>query len=457
MTHAFDLDAFVNDHDRPLHLVRRVLSVAALPDGVFFHCETRQFQRSYRDRYGTLVEVAEDTGAGLAATVAITFASSAVMRFRMSAGSFLDNIPANKTPMLVDDYAPDVLAFEMIETDDAISLKTADLRVTIYRDPWRMTVRNASGKLLFDTVPAAVFQHPPTGMSGIGIENANITDAWPWFFRDIYPLGFVHDAETGLTQTFETNRMRHDEHFYGFGEKFGSVDKRGQMINLWHENATGNTRTNSYKNVPFFLSSRGYGLYINSAYPIRYHMGDRHHTHYSLHLQHNLLDYFLIAGDSYKEILPRYTALTGTPGLPPKWSFGLWMSRMSYDNQPQVEEVAEKMREYDIPCDVIHIDTDWFAEPWVNDLTFSTERFPDPAGMVAKLREMGFRVTLWQIPYIAQESVFYAEGVENGYFALSQDGTPRHIQGFFGEAAVIDYSNPRAVAWMQSKFEPLFE
>ncbi|PJF24297.1 MAG: alpha-xylosidase, partial [Phototrophicales bacterium] len=130
---------------------------------------------------------------------------------------------------------------------------------------------------------------------------------------------------------------------------------------------------------------------------------------------------------------------------------------MSYREQSEVEAVAQEMRENDVPCDVIHIDTDWFATPWVNDLTFSPERFPDPRGMIARVREKGFRITLWQIPYIATESVFYAEGVEKGYFAQRDDGTPWLIDGFFGKAAVVDYSNPDAVRWMQSKFDALFE
>ena len=456
MTHPFDLDAFVDDHSRPLQLVHRVISVSWLPDGVLLRCETTAVQREYRDRYGTLVEVASVVGAGLPVTIAVTFAAAHTMRFRMAVGEH-DAIPTNHTPMLADNYAPAKVAFDLAEMDEKTTLKTDELTITLEHDPWRMTVHDAGGYRLFDTVPAEVFQHPPTGMSGIGIDGVSLMDAWPWFFRGLYPLGFVQDEATGLTQTFETNRMHHTEHLYGFGEKFSDLDKRGQMINLWHENATGNTRPNSYKNVPFFMSSRGYGMFINSPYPIRYHLGDRHHTHYSLHLQHYLLDYFLVAGETYKDVLPRYTDLTGKPTLPPLWSFGLWMSRMSYDNQSQVEDVAVGLRARDIPCDVIHIDTDWFASPWVNDLTFSKERFPDPAAMVAKLREDGLRVTLWQIPYIAPESTFYNEGVENGYFAKDQDGSIRHIQGFFGEAAVMDYSNPTAVAWMQSKLEPLFD
>jgi alpha-D-xyloside xylohydrolase len=258
-------------------------------------------------------------------------------------------------------------------------------------------------------------------------------------------------------QTFDTAELYYDEHFYGFGEKFSDLDKRGQSINLWQANATGNTRLASYKNVPFFMSSRGYGMFMNTSYPIQHHLGDMIHTRHSFHVQSGLLDYYFIYGPTLKEILPRYTHITGKPGLPPLWSFGLWMSRMSYREQMQVETVAEQMRAHDIPCDVIHIDTDWFKDPWVNDLEFSEERFPDPSAMIARLREQGFRLTLWQIPYIGTDSKFFAEGAEKGYFARKPDGTPRLIAGFFGQAAVIDYSNPETVAWYTGHMKRLFD
>jgi alpha-D-xyloside xylohydrolase len=451
MSLPFDLDAFVTDYSRPLQLVQAVQSFAVDPSGVTIRANTTQFNRRYRDRYGTLVEIGVPGDAGESVTIRIEFVTDALLRLRMMPG---DALPDNHTPMIADDFAPPPFTAQIDVRDDALVLESSALSVRIQRKPFRLFVSDADGKPLFTTLPAAVYQHPPTGESHL--DGASITDAWPWFFRDMFPLGFMR-GDDGTTQSFFTATIHHDEHFYGFGEKFGTLDKRGQAINLWHANATGNTWRASYKNIPFFLSSQGYGLYINSAYPIKYHMGDLSHTHYSVHLQHDLLDVYVIGGGTYKNIIRHYTDLTGQASVPPLWSFGLWMSRMSYREQTEIETIASQLREHDIPCDVIHIDTDWFATPWVNDLTFSPERFPDPRAMIATLREQGFRVTLWQIPYIAQESVFYQEGVERGYFAKRDDGSPWLIDGFFGSAAVMDYSNPEAVAWMQSKFDSLFE
>jgi alpha-D-xyloside xylohydrolase len=452
MSLPFDLDAFVRDFGRPLQLVRSVESVMSDEHGVTLRCATLQFNRRWRDRYGTLVEIGVPDAPGERVTIRIDVLTPYVYRLRMRPG---DEVPANDTPMVINDFSGRPPSFAVVRSEGETALETDAFSLRIQHNPFRMYYAERNGKPLFNTLPAAVYQHPPTGESHL--DGASITDAWPWFFRDTFPLGFVRDAESGLTQSFITTSIHHDEHFYGFGEKFSTLDKRGQAINLWHANATGNTWPASYKNVPFFLSSQGYGLYVNSAYPIRYHMGDLHHTHYSVHLQDDTLDLYTIYGPSYRDIIARYCEITGKPALPPLWSFGLWMSRMSYREQTEVEAVAAGMREHDIPCDVIHIDTDWFKTPWVNDLTFSSERFPDPAGMVRTLREKGFRITLWQIPYIAAESSFYDEGVANGYFATKDDGTPWHIDGFFGKTAVIDYSNSAAVAWMQGKLQPLFD
>lgn len=452
MSRPFDIDAFANDYQTTLQLIQSATIVDQTTQSITLQCATLQFSRRWRDRYGTMVEIGIPTEAGEDMLLKIEFTAPEVIRVRLLAA--IGDMPENRTPMLEDGYTPQVVEMTLSADDTAITLASSILRLTIHRKPWHITIDDQEGNTIFSTLPAQVFQHPPTGESHL--DGASITDAWPWFFRDLFPLGFMRDKH-GAAQTFFTTTVHHDEHFYGFGEKFGTLDKRGQAINLWHANATGNTWDTSYKNVPFFMSSKGYGLFINSAYPIKYHMADRSHTRYSVHLQDKLLDFFFIYGPSYKEILPRYTDITGKPGLPPLWSFGLWMSRMSYREQTEVEQVAESMRAYNIPCDVIHIDTDWFAIPWVNDLTFSSERFPDPRAMVAKAREMGFRISLWQIPYIGLQSMFYTEGVDKGYFAKRDDGTPWYIDGFFGSSAVIDYSNPEAVKWIQRKFDPLFE
>ncbi|MEO0563409.1 MAG: glycoside hydrolase family 31 protein, partial [Chloroflexota bacterium] len=214
----------------------------------------------------------------------------------------------------------------------------------------------------------------------------------------------------------------------------------------------------TYKRTPFFMSSRGYGIYFNTANAVRCRVGDLEHTAFSVIVDDtNLTDFYFMYGPTLKEILPRYTAITGKPAVPPKWTFGLWMARISYNRQVQVETVAREMREHRIPCDVMHIDTDWYENDWECDLEFGASKFPDPSGMTATLAEQGFRVSLWQWPNMTVTSSMFTEGYENGYLAKQPNGKPYIFPGFEVDAAYIDYSNPEAVAWVQAKFRKLFD
>jgi alpha-D-xyloside xylohydrolase len=447
---TYDTDVLLRDHRLPLLCVRSVRDVEVDAHGITLHCETVQVDRRMRDRYGTNLEVGEDVGPGPDAVVRFDAVSDHVLRMRLAQAL----PPANLTPMLAVSAVPSTEAV-VEQLDDRILLKTAGLTLTVWRAPFCYEVRDERGAVIRRTVPAAVYQHPPTGESDMA--GQALADAWPWFFRDLAPMGFVTDPATGLSQCFETGFLGQDEALYGFGERFLGLDKRGQAIRLWHANAAGKTWPLSYKNVPFFLSSDGYGHFTNSARPITYHVGDLSYIHHSVHVQDSFLDTFLVAGPDLRDVLNRYTALTGTPAVPPTWSFGLWMSRMSYREQSEVLEVARRLREESVPCDVIHIDTDWFATEWVNDLEFSPERFPDPAGMVATLRDDGFRLSLWQIPYISVRSAFYPLCKANGWFATGADGEPRLLDGFFGSAAVLDFSHPDAAGWYTQQLLPLFE
>ena len=112
------------------------------------------------------------------------------------------------------------------------------------------------------------------------------------------------------------------------------------------------------------------------------------------------LDLFVFLGTP-KQILDEYTQLTGKSPLPPLWSFGLWMSRCTYNNEKQVRDIASQLRADQIPCDVLHLDTGWFETDWQCDYEFSTTRFTDPKKMLADLKTDGFHVSCWQLPYAA--------------------------------------------------------
>lgn len=447
----FDTDVLFRDHGVDLICIRSVRSAQIEGSSLVLQCRTVRIHRTMRDRYGTILEIADPVGDGPDATVRFDALSPSTIRMRMSPG---DDVPANATPMIETPLPADTTA-RIAENAESWLITTVDAEVEIWRDPFRYIVRTRNGAVLRETIPAAVYQRPPTGESHI--DGAALSDAWPWFFRDLAPLGFMHDPRTDSWQAFETAFLGQDEHLYGFGERFGAIDKRGQAIHLWHANPAGKTWPLSYKNVPFYLSTLGYGHFTNSSRPITYHCGDLSHVHQSVHVHDSFLDTYLFVGPDLRDVLDRYTMLTGRPHVPPTWSFGLWMSRMSYREQSEIEGIASRLRDERIPIDVIHVDTDWFATEWVNDLEFSPERFPDPRGMLERLREKGMRLTLWQIPYISVHSRFFEVFERNGWFARQADGSPRLIDGFFGPAGVIDFTNPDAARWYVDKLEPLFD
>ncbi len=447
----FDTDVFFRDHRVDLACVREVLSAHIEGSSLTLRCRTVLIRRSMRDRYGTNLEIADPVGDGPEATVRFDALAPHTIRMRMAPGT---ELPDNITPMIETVLAADS-STQIIEEPGSWRITTEAAEVEIFRNPFRYVIRTRAGEVLRETIPAAVYQKPPTGESHI--DGAALSDAWPWFFRDMAPLGFMHDAESGTWQTFETAFLGHDEHLYGFGERFGALDKRGQEVHLWHANPAGKTWPLSYKNVPFYLSTLGYGHFTNSSRPITYHCGDLSHVHHSVHVQDSFLDTYVFVGPDLRDVLDRYTTLTGRPHVPPTWSFGLWMSRMSYREQSEIEGIARRLRDEKIPTDVIHVDTDWFATEWVNDLEFSPERFPDPRGMIERLRTQGLRLTLWQIPYISVHSRFFEVFERNGWFARQEGGAPRLIDGFFGPAGVIDFTNPEAAQWYVDKLEPLFD
>ncbi len=244
--------------------------------------------------------------------------------------------------------------------------------------------------------------------------------------------------------------MEPGEHFAGCGESFTSVDKRGQKLNMWACDPKGVMGSEMYKPVPFYISSRGYGLFLHHSAPSTFDFGTSYAGAVNLYLDAEWADLFFFFGMP-RQILDDYTALTGKSPVPPLWSFGLWMSRCSYKSQGEVMEVADRMRECRIPCDVIHIDTGWFETNWRCDFRFSPSRFPQARHMLERLKKMHFHVSLWMMPYFNPNNSLYSYITEKGYSVQGMDG------GLPTEDAVLDFSNPDAVLWFQGILKELLE
>ncbi len=236
---------------------------------------------------------------------------------------------------------------------------------------------------------------------------------WLFLHRYAYPLGCTRT--TGRTAAFASFDLRHDERVHGSGEGFGRLDKVGTAQRLWVQEAFSNASPAAYKQVPWYWSTRGYGMLVHTTNPVLYRVGDLEHSALSVVVDDvAALDLFVVAAPTLRAALPRCTALTGAPAVPPRWSLGLWMSRITYRSQREVEDVAAQLRAHRVPCGVIHVDTGWFDRDYVCDLRFSPDRFPDPAGMCARLAEQGFRVSVWQWPNYDVGSPLFDEGVAGG-------------------------------------------
>jgi alpha-D-xyloside xylohydrolase len=421
-----------------LDLVERLEEVGQAQDGgVALSCATRRLRPEVRDWYGTDAEtVYHPPERGAAARLRLDLVADGVLRLRFAgAGAPL---PCGPSEMLVDPAgAPPPAALA-----DGV-LQGGGLRVELVPEPFAVRVHDDAGRLRFATRPLDV----PELEAGQRPE-------WRWLFlnRHAYPLG------TDGRRAHLAWQLGHDERLFGLGEGFGPLDRRFAEHDLWVQEAFSNATPASYKQVPFVWSTAGWGLFAHTTNRLTFDLGGREHASAALRVQDaRALDLFVLVGDEPAELLERYCALTGRPRVPPSWSFGLWMGRISYDSQEQVEGVAAELRERRIPCDVLHVDTDWFAERWVCDWRFAPDRFPDPAGMLARLREQGFRVSLWQWPYVLAQASVRAEAEAAGALLHDGDGAPAVLPGEWGDAAIVDLARPAGVAWYQAQLRPLLE
>jgi len=205
-----------------------------------------------------------------------------------------------------------------------------------------------------------------------------------------------------------------------------------------------------YKPIPFFMSSRGYGMFMHTSSPITCDFGKYFNGANALLIGDDELDLFIFIGKP-KAILDEYTDLTGKAAMPPLWSFGFWMSRITYFSEKEGREVARKLRENKIPCDVIHFDTGWFETDWRCDYQFSKSRFDDPVKMIKDLRAQGFRTCLWQLPYFVPKNTLFPGIIEQELFVKDRKGNLPY------EDAVLDFSNPAAVTRYQNKIAGLLK
>lgn len=345
----------------------------------------------------------------------ITFVSPRTVRLRFATR----DLPLrDSASLMLAGPVPTDRSWRVAQTDSIVEWTGAHGRVRLIKNPWHLELYDQAGRLL-------------TRTQTLGDPNT---------FAAPVPFAFARRAEDLGRRTAASFELAHDEKLFGTGESFTRLDKRGQKVHAFTRDAMGVQTEWMYKPIPFFLSSRGYGIFVHTSTPVTFDFGQEFDQSNVIYTGDELFDLFVFLGEP-KEVLTEYTAVTGRSPVPLLWTFGLWMSRITYKSEEEGREVATMLRQQQIPTDVIHFDTGWFETEWRSNFQFAGSRFPNPGRMISDLRRQGFRVSLWQLPYFTTKNELYREAVSRGYAVRSPGGTPAP------EDAIVDFSNPEAVRW----------
>jgi len=381
-----------------------------------------------RDGDSMIFQGALESGKELSFVVSVVAQNIIRVRYNVEGGAV-----EHETPYTTESVKFEPASFQVDEDDESFLIDTGAVIVRVNKEPWQVSVSDRKGGVLFQQ------------------------EIWDKGFviPITYPAGYSEGSD-GEIAVHENISLEPDEHLFGLGPKYMSVNKRGKRSVMWCSETVGtNTTDLSYMSVPFFMSSRGYGLFLNHGAKSIFELGSYSTVAASIRVDSPLMDYYLIFGKRPTDILLGYLMLTGFPPIPPKWAFGLWMSRCWYFDRKTIEEVVERMHSLGIPLDVINIDPAWLKD-WPNrrqaacEFEWNEKDFPDPEGFLRELREKNVRVCLWENPYVPPGCDFYEEGKREEYLVKNTDGEiaePTHPM--LSGMGIIDYTNPKAVEWVK--------
>ena len=309
----------------------------------------------------------------------------------------------------------------------------------------------------------AVFLYKDKILTKTGWRTTSIIEEEKWLTRQRMDMQsampfFSQSESSESTYIREMLNLSVGEYIYGFGEKFTSFVKNGQTVEIWNSDG-GTCSGQSYKSVPFFLSSRSYGVFVNHPEKVTFETGSENVSKTAFTVQGQRLEYFLFGGDTPADVISAYTALTGRPALPPAYTFGLWLSTSfitDYDEKT-VSSFIDKMEQLKIPLEVFHFDCFWMNEFEWCGFEWNRKMFPEPEQIIARLKSRGLKICLWVNPYIGQRSPAFRECMEKGYFIKNKDGSVFQTDLWQPGLAIIDFTNPDARSWFADKITKLAE
>lgn len=348
------------------------------------------------------------------ATLQVTVLAPNLVRVRLApTGNFLPH-RSWAVAKADDDWA--TTSVEQVETNAAIALKTPQLTVQISRNPCRITCFNANG------IPFA--QDSELGMAW----NASEVAAW--------------------------KQIAAEEHFYGFGERTGLLDKLAERLTNWTTDALDydSLTDEMYQAIPFFIALRPelcYGIFLNSTFWSQFDIGAEKPGSWQMQTRAPELDYYIVYGATPADILATYTELTGRMPLPPRWALGYHQCRWSYESADVVNQIATEFRQRQIPCDVIHFDIDYMQGYRV--FSWSQKRFPQPKTLIANLNANGFQVVTIVDPGVKYEPEadykVFDQGLEQDYFVRNASGKLVHGYVWPEKAVFPDFLRPEVRQW----------
>lgn len=356
----------------------------------------------------------------------IDFVTPRTVRIRMLTTP-VEPKPETDEVMLVAEPGKDN-SWKMKEVENSVVYTSQYGVVEIQKNPWRIVLKDTKGRVLTQTA------------AYIDSDSSQVK---------FTPFSFVKKGSDNSRLINPVFTLAADEMIFGCGESATSLNKVGQKVNLFVTDPQGPETDQMYKPIPFFMSNRGYGMFMHTSAPVTCDFGATYIGLNKLFMGDENLDLFIFFGEP-ATILDEYTDLVGKPAMPPLWSFGTWMSRITYFSQEEGYEVAKNIREGEYPCDVIHFDTGWFETDWQCDYKFSS-RFSDAAKMIDDLKKDGFHISLWQLPYFTPKNSYFQELIDNDMYVKNGKG------GLPCEDVCLDFSNPATVEWYQSKLAGLLE
>jgi len=358
----------------------------------------------------------------------IDFVSPRCVRIRMATSPIQAPRSDSESVMLAGPV-PATSAWKGVSDGKTIAYKTEYGSIEIQKYPWRLVLKDKHGKVMTQT------RHI------IDNDSSQVK---------LLPFSFIKRGSDNSRSINPVLTIAPGERIYGCGESFGALNKVGQKVQIMVTDPQGPETDGQYKPVPFFFSNRGYGIFMHTSAPVTADFGASYIGADRLFMADEQLDMFVFFGEP-KDILNEYTNITGKSPMLPLWTFGTWMSRITYFSQEEGLDIAKKLRQHKIPSDVIHFDTGWFGVDWQCDYEFAKDRFKDPKGMLDQMKRDGFHTCLWQLPYFTPKNRFFREIVDGGMAVRNAAGSLPY------EDAVLDFTNPKTVSWYQSKIEGLMK